>query len=136
MFVPQSHGVGYTQAAYNWHFYYWKPVNRFHYRDSDFDMQDAARKRKIFVLGDSSTAGIGIKNVKDRYSDLLSKKLSQDYKVFNLGKPASDTKSAFERLVKFPLKPDILVLQYAGDDILLAALSKGKNSLILHRTEM
>ncbi|MBN1384966.1 MAG: SGNH/GDSL hydrolase family protein [Elusimicrobia bacterium] len=127
MFVPQSHGVGYTHASYNWHYYYWKPISRFHYRDKDCSIKEVINKQKIFALGDSSTAGAGIKNIEDRYSDLLEKKLPSNYKVFNLGMPGSDTKYAYHRLVSFPFRPDILILQYAGDDILGAALSKGKS---------
>lgn len=126
MFIPQSHGVGYTLGSRNWGMYYWKPINKFGYRDNNYDIEEVMYKKKIFVLGDSLTAGHGIKNVKDRFSNLLEKKLPPNYKVFNIASCGSDTKDAFNRLLRYPLKPDILVFQYFINDIEGAATSRGK----------
>jgi len=115
-FIPMSHGVGYTLSAKNWRSYYWKPINNLGYRDKEIQSGDFGKK-KIFILGDSLVAGHGIKKVSDRFSNLLEDKLPKNHRVFNLGKNGSDTRDEFNRLLSYPLKPDLLILQYYGNDI-------------------
>jgi len=126
MFIPRTHGVGYTLAHWIWMSTYWKPINNFGYRDNDFTDKEIINKKKIIVLGDSFAAGAAIKNINDRFSNLLEKKIPLSYKVINLGSGGSGTKNEFKRLVEFPFKPDILILQYYGNDIEDIAYSKEK----------
>lgn len=126
MFIPISHSAGYTLASVNWHYYYWNPINKFGYRDKEHNLQEIKDKKKIFVLGDSFTAGDGIKKVKNRYSNVLKSLLPEDYEVINLGLRDSDTKYEYYRLTNFPVKPDILILQYYMNDFEGAAVSNGK----------
>jgi hypothetical protein len=126
MFVAQTHGVGYTLAHVNWTRRYWKPINSLGYRDKDFSTEDILKKKKIFVLGDSLAAGTAIKNSNDRFSNLLGKKLTPNYVVLNLGSGGAGTRSEFKKLVEFPFKPDILILQYYGNDIDEVAYSMEK----------
>lgn len=126
MFIPKSHGIGYTLATNIWREYYWNPKNSLGYRDNEIEYSKVKKKKKIFILGDSITAGHGIRNVHNRFSNILGKKLTENYKVFNLGKNGSDTKDEFKRLLAYPFKPDFLVLQYYCNDIDQIAISKGK----------
>jgi hypothetical protein len=123
-FVPRSHGVGYTYASTLWFRYYWKPINSLKYRDREFEAADNSRK-KVIVVGDSFTAGHGIKDAKLRFSDRLQDKIGAGYRVFNLGRNGSDTRDEMARLRKFPYKPDVLVLQYYLNDIEAAAKGRG-----------
>jgi hypothetical protein len=117
MFVARSQNVGYSLAAQTWHRRYWRPTNEYGYRDRSVDLNEIRDKVKIFALGDSFTAGWGIDSIADRFSDLLQARLPPPYRVLNLGANASDTRGEFKRLLAFPVKPDILILQYFGNDI-------------------
>ncbi len=127
MFIPISHNAGYSLASVNWHYYFWKPLNKFGYRDKEHDLEKIKTKKKVFVLGDSVTAGDGIKKVKNRYSDVLSGLFPDNYELVNLGLRGSETKDEYERLRSYPLKPEILILQYYMNDFEQAAVSYGKD---------
>ncbi len=116
MYVPQSHEGVLSKASQIWWYKYWQPVNSFNYRDKEPDTTSG--KIKVLVLGDSFAAGHGIESLDDRFSDILEKKLGSDkYVVYNLGVSGSDTRDEAERLEKYPVKPDILILQYFPNDI-------------------
>src|SRR6185436_234575 len=67
--VERSHAVGYTLAARLWFARHWStPNNSLGYRDVEHP--DDGRK-KLFVLGDSFVAGVGIADARERFSDLL-----------------------------------------------------------------
>lgn len=73
-------------------------------------------------MGDSFAAGHGLDKTDERFSDQLELKLGADkYAVYNLGVSGSDTRDEFQRLQKFPVKPDVLVLEYFPNDIEKAA---------------
>jgi lysophospholipase L1-like esterase len=124
MFVPRSHGVGYSLAAKNWVRYYWKPLNTLGYRDKE--VQGIPGKKNIVIVGDSFVAGQGINNPECRFSNLLEKKLGGQYRVYNLGRCGADTRVEYDDLMKFPVKPDILILAYLGNDIDAIAYKKYK----------
>lgn len=126
MFIPRSYGGGDSFGNRNWIMRYWKPIDKFGYRDNNYDIEEVMHKKKIFILGDSLTAGYGIKNVKDRFSNLLEEKLQSHYKVFNMGSCGSGTRDAFNRLGRYPFKPDVLIFQYSINDIEEIAASKGQ----------
>lgn len=124
MFVAQSHEGGITMASHIWFERYWRPMTPEGYRDAE--KADTSGKAKVLVVGDSFTAGHGIKSADDRYGNVLGEKLGKDkYVVYNLGLSGSDTKDEFKRLAKFPVKPNILVLQYFPNDIEKAARDNG-----------
>lgn len=124
MFIPISHGVGYTLAAQLWVKKYWKPINQFNFRDYEIDTSITA-KRKIFVLGDSFVAGQGLKSVENRFSNIVSKRLPKRYYVVNMGINGVDTLREKEILNSFPYKPDILILVYSPNDIGDRAIANG-----------
>jgi len=118
LFYPYSHRTGYTLAAKRWRDYYWRPVNKLKMRDRPIEGDDMAQyKKRIFFIGDSFTAGHGIKNVEDRYSNLIDSKLPDGYRVINLGRNGNDTGTELYRLFNLPIRPDILVFQYFANDI-------------------
>jgi hypothetical protein len=120
MFISQSHEGDLSKASQIWFAKYWKPITTEGYRD--FPKTNAEKKKKVLVLGDSFAAGHGLENTEDRFSDQLEQKLGTDkYAVYNLGVSGSDTRDEFQRLQKFPIKPDILVLEYFPNDIEKAA---------------
>lgn len=116
MFIPRTHGGDKTLASRVWYHYYWKH-NSLWYRDKEYDPESAKNKFKIAILGDSFVAGHGIKSVNNRFSDLLQKRLGDEYVVFNLGHNGSDTQDELNRLKDFPIKPDFLVLCHLPNDI-------------------
>lgn len=137
MFIPRSHGFGYTYGAQNWMHYYWKPINEYGFRDKSlYDLtlasentsrtdsesgENIGKQRDIvFFVGDSFTAGHGIKHVEQRYTDLVGNALPSVRGV-NLGKNGLDTRGAYKTMTDFVSKtgitPKTIVFQYFGNDI-------------------
>lgn len=124
MFVAQSHEGGLTKASNIWFERYWPPVNAAGYRDNEHT--DTLGKKKVLVIGDSFTAGHGLKSIDDRYANILAKKLgTQKFDVYNLGISGSDTRDEYARFEKSGIKPDMLILQYFPNDIERAAKDNG-----------
>lgn len=117
MFHTSTHRFNGTLGSRAWFLKHWE-LNGEGYRDAPYDSASVKGKRKVLVLGDSFVAGHGIKDPKDRFSDLLAAKLPPDvYRVFNLGVGGSDTRDENKRLREFPYKPDVLVLSWYPNDI-------------------
>lgn len=123
MFVPQSHEGVLSKASQIWWAKYWKPVNSLGYRDAEPVVTPG--KKQVLVIGDSFSAGHGLENVSDRFSDKLEEKLGKDYEVRNLGVSGSDTGDEARRLLEYPVKPDAIVLQYFPNDIERVAQANG-----------
>jgi len=120
--IARSHAVGYTLAARQWFSRYWgRPANHLGYRD--VEPGDDGRPR-IFVLGDSFVAGVGIADARERFSDRLRELLPR-YQVHNLGWNGADTRNEYERLAACPLRPAVVVLSYYVNDIAGAAEALG-----------
>ena len=125
MYVPQSHEGVLSKASQIWWEKYWKPVNSLGYRDKEIT-ENKTGKTNILVVGDSFSAGHGLENVEDRFSNMLEAKLGQDKtQVYNLSLSGADTRDEAKRLKEFPVKPDIIVLQYFPNDIEKVAREKG-----------
>jgi lysophospholipase L1-like esterase len=124
MYIPQSHEGVLSKASQIWWEKYWHPVNALGYHDKE--VTDGAGKKNVLVIGDSFAAGHGLKNVNERFSDILESELGADkYTVYNLGVSGADTKDEAGRLEKFPQKPDVIVLQYFPNDIEKVGREKG-----------
>ena len=75
MFIPRSHGVGYTLGSKLYSKFYNGNINKLGYRDNDLDFRlGSNNKVKIVILGDSFTWGHGVRS-EHRYSNLLNDKL-------------------------------------------------------------
>ncbi|MFN8260530.1 MAG: SGNH/GDSL hydrolase family protein [Chitinophagales bacterium] len=110
----KSHAIGYSYAGKLWMLKYWNPINGNGFRD-DAKPQDSG-KRTIFFIGDSFTAGHGIEDVSDRYSDLF-KASRIDCNVYNLGINGIGTQKELDILKSAPVKPAIVFWQYFFNDI-------------------
>ncbi|MGZ4029727.1 MAG: hypothetical protein ACXVDP_13230 [Bacteroidia bacterium] len=118
MFVPQAQGnTQFGFATIPWTIYYEKLRNEKRYRDENMEGRINNGKKKVFFLGDSFTYGNGIKDPDDRFTNIVTKEISDKYEVFNLGKGNSDTRDEFVRLMQYGVVPDVLVLQYYYNDI-------------------
>ena len=124
MYIPQSHEGVLSKASQIWWEKYWKPVNALGYHDREVTKEPG--KKNILFVGDSFAAGHGLENVDERFSNIIGSRLGTDkYRVYNLGISGADTRDEARRLKEFPVKPDIIVLQYFPNDIEKAGREKG-----------
>lgn len=121
MFLPRTHGIGYSLANALWFDRYWKPFNSYGSRDLE---PTKTQKTNILFAGDSFAAGQGIKSIEDRFPDIVRTNLSKNndhIQVINLAQTSLDTKSEFDTVKNFMessgIHPEIIVLQYYGNDI-------------------
>ncbi len=82
-FFVKSDGFCFTLASKTWFKRYWLPINSLGYRDIEYTKDNLKGKRIVFVVGDSFVAGQGIKNYKDRFSNILQEKLGKSWAVLN-----------------------------------------------------
>ncbi len=116
----QTDGFSQTLANRNWFERYWVD-NSLGYRDVEWPQEAIQNNTRVLVVGDSLAAGYGIEKVEDRFSNVLGQKLGQDYLVMNIASPGINTRQEIEKVMAFPYKPDILILQYYVNDIRNAA---------------
>ena len=128
MFIPRSHSADFTLASKLWFVRYWNPINSLGFRDYEPDYKNPV----ILFVGDSFTAGHGLKSVDDRFSNIVRKELNKKgkkYSVINIGKPNLDTKDEYDVMKNFiymtRIKPEKIILQYYGNDIEGAACRNG-----------
>jgi len=129
MFVPRSHHAGIPLCSKIWFFKYWKPINHYGFRDKEID---TTKQENLFVVGDSYTAGHGLKHISNRFSNMLDKDLSlqnNEIQVINLGTNGADTKEEYNVTMQFikdsGIKPGMIILQYFGNDIDRVAINNG-----------
>ncbi|MCC6612896.1 MAG: SGNH/GDSL hydrolase family protein [Anaerolineae bacterium] len=122
-------------ASNNWMDRYWQ-VNAWGYRDREWTAADWQGKTTVAIAGDSLTAGWGINDPADRFSDVLATHLGADYAVFNLGVPGTSTPEQLDALKALPVQPNIVILQYFLNDIDYASLSQGLNLNIVDTPEI
>lgn len=118
--LPASHAVGYTLSSRLWYRKFWS-LNNQGYRDADRKIEPG---RRIYVLGDSFAAGVGIRSEEERFSNLLHRRLAPEFRVYNLGQNGSDTRDEYRRLMMQP-SPDLLILFYYTNDIQQACMEHG-----------
>lgn len=128
MFIPRSHSADYTLASRLWYAKYWKPINSLGFRDKEPDNNNPV----ILFVGDSYTAGHGLKSVDERFSNIVGKELNKKgkkYTVLNIGKPNLDSKNEYNEMINFiyqtRIKPEKIILQYCGNDIEGVAMNNG-----------
>lgn len=116
----ESDGLGFLQVDKRWHARY-DVFNNYFYRDRNFEPDKKEGVTRIGVMGDSITQGAGIKNPKNRFSDILERKLKDSGKnseVYNLGRSGLDTVGEVEEYEKVRhLKFNILVWEYYINDV-------------------
>lgn len=128
MFIPRSHSADFTLASKLWYAKYWKPINSLGFRDNE----PTSNNHVILFVGDSFTAGHGLKSVDDRFSNIVGKELNKKenkYTAINIGKPNLDSRDEYDVMKNFlyrtRIKPEKIILQYCGNDIEGAAANNG-----------
>ncbi len=129
-FVAVSDNFQSTLASGRWTYKYWNPINSMRYRDIEHPKSQFAGKKVIFVVGDSLAAGLGIKDYRDRFSNVLQDILGGDWSVVNIAQCGWDTANEYKAIRSYPLKPDIIVLSDYVNDIKNAAEKVGINEPI------
>lgn len=115
-----SDGLGFLKVNERWHKRH-VVFNNYFFRDRDFQNNKEEGVTRVGVLGDSIAQGDGIKDVGNRFSNLLEKKLKEagfNVEVFNLGRAGYDTEGEidFYNNVKH-LNFDIIVWEHFINDI-------------------
>lgn len=128
MFIPRSHKINCTLASKLWFSKYYQSINSFGYRDKEPDNNNPV----ILFVGDSFTGGHGLKSVNDRFSNIVGEELNKKgnkFSIINIGLRGLHTKEEYIRMKNFlymtKIKPQIIVLQYFGDDIVDVAKADG-----------
>jgi hypothetical protein len=124
LFFAQSDAFRYTLASQNWYERYWVE-NSLGYRDVEWTPERLAGKTKVMIVGDSFVAGSGIANPEDRFVGQLGRLLGPEYAVMVVASPGWDTLDEAEAIVKYPYRPDLLVLAYYVNDIEGVAYESG-----------
>lgn len=116
----ESDGLGFLKVNERWHKRH-VVFNNFFFRDRDFTEEKKKDVFRIGVLGDSIAQGDGIKDVNNRFSNLLEKKLQDagfNVEVYNLGKAGYDTQTEIEVYNNIKhLNFDLVIWEYFINDI-------------------
>lgn len=103
------------------------PLDFFHtnslgFRDREFEPERRDGTRRIIALGDSITAGNGIADAEDVYTQrleaLLNRRYETRYEVYNMGVSGYETRQEVETLRVYGLDydPDIVLVQFCLND--------------------
>lgn len=116
----ESDGLGFLKVNERWHKRH-VVFNNLFFRDRDFAESKKEGVVRIGVLGDSIAQGDGIKDVNNRFSNLLEKKLQDagfKIEVYNLGRAGYDTGGEIDvyNSVKH-LNFDLIVWEHFVNDI-------------------
>src|SRR3989344_8388996 len=116
----ESDGLGFLKVNNRWHQRH-SAHNNYFFRDRNFETEKKEGVVRIGVLGDSIAQGNGIKDPKNRFSDILEQKLKsagKNAEVYNLGRSGYDTLGEVKEYEKVRhLKFDILVWEYFINDV-------------------
>lgn len=116
LFVARSHHYNGTLASRNWFNRHWV-LNSEGYRDREISERDSS-KHSVLFLGDSFTSGHGLSDPDDRMSNRLERALgSNEWRVYNVGKNGSDTRDVYQRLLRYPVEPDMVIYAWYVNDI-------------------
>jgi hypothetical protein len=97
-------------------------TNREGFRDREHELAKPSGTRRVVVIGDSYTFGVGIERPEDRLSDLLAASVGGPdlgrVEVLNAGLPYSHTLQHIEFLERtLAYAPDLVLLLYVFNDI-------------------
>ena len=132
--VHMSDGFGFTLSAKNWRSRYGSvPKNSWGMRDVEHSVSSVIAKNKLYVVGDSFTAGHGINNHRDRYANIVATELGSHWEMILVAKGGWATKQQLSEFAKVqaaindPLLRgnDILIWQYYLNDIEDAGIAAG-----------
>lgn len=129
----ESDSLGFLKVTGRW-FKRHVVFNSYFVRDREFTLEKKEGTIRIGVIGDSIAFGYGIKNVNNRFSNILEQKLRSAHynvEVYNLGKSGYDTDTEileYEKNKK--LNFDIIVWEYFLNDAQPQGDSRGTKVLI------
>lgn len=121
----QSDDLNATLSSRKFQALYGGPHNSIGYRDVEHASSEYATRQVLFVVGDSFVEGAGIKDYRDRFSDVLQRQLGQQWLVANVGRGGWDTNAERNAVQTHPHKPHVIVLSYYVNDIYGAGESTG-----------
>ncbi len=131
MFVPRTNFFDFSLSSRLWYAKYDKPLNSLGYRDDE----PQNGHHVILFVGDSFTAGRGLKSVDERFSNIVGKELNKEgnnYRVINIGKSGVDTLGEYNLMKQLSytnkIKAKTIILQYYGNDIEYVAAENGLQS--------
>lgn len=116
----ESDGLGFLMVDKRWHARH-VVFNNYFFRGPDLEVNKKEGTKRICAIGDSITFGGGIKNVDDRFTNILEEKLKEqgaNAEVYNMGRSGYNTKGEiadYERIKH--LSCDIIIWQYFLNDI-------------------
>lgn len=126
-FIVFPDGFNISLASHRWFARYWDPyVNEWGQRGPMPNFKAFERGPSILFLGDSFTAGSGVEDYHDTFSNQCKEKLQGKWKVETLSGRGWDTDKEFARLKDWPVKPDKIIYQYYLNDIGHAVLAAGR----------
>lgn len=121
-FHTESVGGADNLTARLWFCEHWNPINELGYRDASTSrLRD---KRLVVVLGDSFTAGHGVNDYRDRFTNQLEALLGKEWAVANVARLGWQTRDQSMGLSTFPLDPEFVVISYYLNDILGVATKR------------
>ncbi len=133
-YVNMSDGFGFTLSASNWQNRFGSvPKNSWGMRDVEHNAGSVATKKKLYVVGDSFTAGHGINNHSDRYANIVATELGSDWEMILIAKGGWATRRQLSEFAEVQLaindpvstSSDIVIWQYYLNDIEDAGIAAG-----------
>ncbi len=93
-------------------------VNSIGIRDKEYTKKKPPNVTRIAIIGDSFTFGYGVENDSDVYSEVLEKKLGDNYEVINFGMGSLNALDIYyvvkEKII--PYNPDVIIYGYFHND--------------------
>jgi hypothetical protein len=110
--ISLSSGAGGGRLGARWLAENWKPTNSLNYRD--YEPTGTHEKDSVLFVGDSFTAGYGVKFTETFY--YIAKGLLHDkYESFNVGRAGASTRTELKHYLeykeKYKIVPNVVVLQ-------------------------
>lgn len=106
-----------TLVRENWIKKYWLK-NSMGYRDFDYSVDELINKKIVLIAGDSITGGVGINDNKNRYTDILQRKIGDQWQIINLGIPGYNMRQKMNAIKIYPYKENVkmIIVQFYFDD--------------------
>lgn len=125
-----SDNLNRTLASRRWFERYWHPINSLGFRDVEHLPGSLEGRSRLYVLGDSFTAGQGVDDPERRFPDVLRRELGERWSVVNVSRCGWNTHNELEALpgvvARLAAPPDVVVLGYFLNDIVERSYFEGR----------
>ena len=118
-FEDSTDSFAVTKVAKRWLKRHYHPNNIMVRDDIDYSMRCTPGKRRISIIGDSFTAGHGIKNVDNRFANILREN-NPEFEIHVLANNGMETNNHLDivnRLINQGYEFDLVILAYNLNDI-------------------